>query len=344
MICMMKILHSADWHLDSPQPCLRKDLLSIPGKIAELAQQEHCDLVLLSGDLFDGPCSRESLDTVRAALKNISVPVFISPGNHDFCSPAFPWLTEGWPENVHIFTGSTITSIAVPELHCRVYGAGFQSMDCPSLLTDFHADCQELYAIGVFHGNPIQLNSPYNPVTAQQLRESGLDYLALGHIHKRGSFRSGSGLCAWPGCPMGRGFDETGEKGVLLVTLAETAQAEFVPLALPQFHDLTLEVSEDPVADLRRCLPPVSSADHFRVTFTGEAQGINTAALRAAFSHLADLQLRDRTQPPVDLWVNAGEDTLEGIFFDLLRQQGKTGELAAKISRRILQGQEVVLP
>ena len=65
----MKILHSADWHLDSPQPGLRQQLKSIPGKIAELSRREGCDLVLLSGDLFDGPYTRESLDAVRTALK-----------------------------------------------------------------------------------------------------------------------------------------------------------------------------------------------------------------------------------------------------------------------------------
>ena len=341
---MMKILHSADWHLDSPQPGLRQQLKSIPGKIAELSRREGCDLVLLSGDLFDGPYTRESLDAVRTALKEMAVPVFISPGNHDFCSSATPWLTEIWPENVHIFTTATVTSVAVPELSCRVYGAGFQSMDCPGLLEGFRADCAERYALGVFHGAPLKQKSPYNPITSQQVENSALDYLALGHIHQTGSFRAGSTLCAWPGCPMGRGFDETGEKGVLIVTLAETAHAEFIPLGYPQFHDLTVEVQGDAAIALGKALPPIYQADHYRITLTGEAEKIDTAGLKSAFSHLPNLQLRDATQPPVDLWRGAGEDTLEGIYFDLLRKQGTQGELAAKISRRIINGQEVVLP
>ena len=56
--------------------------------------------------------------------------------------------------------------------------------------------------------------------------------------------------------------------------------------------------------------------------------------------------------PPVDLWANAGEDTLEGIYFNLLRQamEGQDEEtcrkiaLAARISRQLLLGQEVKLP
>ena len=58
---MIKLLHSGDWHLDSPfqgrteaqASVLRRELLSIPEKLATLSQRENCDLVLLSGDLFD---------------------------------------------------------------------------------------------------------------------------------------------------------------------------------------------------------------------------------------------------------------------------------------------------
>ena len=58
---MMKILHSADWHLDAPMSgkteeqarFLRQELSKIPEKIATLAQTDHCDLMLLAGDLFD---------------------------------------------------------------------------------------------------------------------------------------------------------------------------------------------------------------------------------------------------------------------------------------------------
>ena len=53
---MIKILHSADWHLDAPlrgKAPLKKLLLTIPDKIARICKQEQCDLVLLSGDLFD---------------------------------------------------------------------------------------------------------------------------------------------------------------------------------------------------------------------------------------------------------------------------------------------------
>lgn len=352
---MMKLLHSADWHLDSPfqgrdgdqSAFLKAELLKVPGKIAALCREEGCRILLLSGDLFDGPYTRESLDALRNALEDAAVPAFIAPGNHDFCGTAAPWTNEHFPGNVHIFTRPAMESVVLPDLDCRIYGAGYRSMDCPPLLEGFRADCGERYAIGILHGDAAQSSSPYCPVTREQVLTSGLDYLALGHIHKTGSFRVGPALCAWPGSPMGRGFDELGDRGVLVVTLEERAEAEFRPLDTVRFHDLETELS-----GLPGLLPPVECPDFYRVTLSGEAGEFDLAALYAEYAHLPHLQLRDRTVLPVDLWAAINDDTLEGTYFRLLREALSDADeagkekirLAARISRQILDGQEVKLP
>ena len=58
----LRILHSADWHLDSPfsslppqaREGLRQAQRKLPGLVGQLLRQEECDLALLAGDLFDG--------------------------------------------------------------------------------------------------------------------------------------------------------------------------------------------------------------------------------------------------------------------------------------------------
>lgn len=353
---MIKILHSADWHLDSPLlfrdprqvECLREAARRLPDTLVQLCQDHSCDLVLLSGDLFDGAYTAESCQRLRTALAQIKVPVFISPGNHDHIGHDSPWLSEHWPENVHIFMHPAIESVALPHLDCRVYGGGFTDMDCPPLLESFSAQQTETYAIGILHADPTQVNSPYCPVTTEQVRASNLDYLALGHIHKGGSFHAGKTLCAWPGCPMGRGYDELGEKGMLLVTLDETVQTRFLPVSAPQFHDMEVPADQN----LHELLPPVGNNDFYRITFTGQGSPVNTQQLLQEFSHFPNLSLRDKTTPPTDLWGSAGEDTLEGMYFKLLQDGMQTEDevqqrrirLAAQISRQILDGQEVVLP
>ena len=347
----MKILHSADWHLDSPLQghtpeqtvLLRKALLAVPGKIAQLCRNERCDMMLLSGDLFDGPYTVDSLNALKEALTEAAVPVFIAPGNHDFLGADSPWLTQSWPENVHIFTQPVLTSVEGPG--CTVYGAGFTSMDCPGLLEDFHTD--EKPALCVLHGDPTQVNSPYCPITRKQAENSGLTYLALGHIHKGGQFQAGNTLCAWPGCPMGRGYDEQGEKGVLIVTIEDSVSARFVALDTPHFYDL--ECAPEALA---QSLPAVGSEDFYRVTLTGESEPVELHALYSQYARFPNLELRDKTVRPVDPWLSAGEDSFEGTYFRLLQealegqdeQTQKRIRLAARISRKLLDGQEVVLP
>ena len=350
---MIKILHSGDWHLDSPfqgrtdaqAADLRRELLQIPGKLAALCKEEGCDLVLLSGDLFDGAYTPATYRVVYEALQAMQVPVFISPGNHDFISPDSPYEKELWPENVHIFKKQTIEWVDIPERNLRVYGAGFQSMDCPPLLDDLRAEGN---AVGVFHGDPTQPNSPYNPVTGSQVAQSGLKYLALGHVHKGDAFQVGDTLCAWPGCPMGRGWDEEGRKGALIVTLDGSTQADFVPLHTPQFHDISVDYSQG----IASVLPAVANEDFYRVTLTGEAESVDLDALQAEFSQFPNLVLRDQTAAPLDIWTGAGEDSFEGVYFGMLRDALEAAAdeekekilLAAKLSRQLLEGQEVRLP
>lgn len=353
----LKLLHTADWHLDAPfaafPPQVRGQLRRAQGKIpallGEILRREHCSLALLAGDIFDGIPSRETVEALKRELSCWGVPVCISPGNHDFCGLDSPWR-ENWPENVHIFTGD-MDYLEFPELNCRVYGAGYQSMDCPPLLKHFRAEGNARWCLGLLHGDPRNLNSPYCPVTAAQVRESGLDYLALGHIHSAGSFRAGDTLCAWPGCPMGRGWDETGEKGALIVNLDQTVSAVPVSVPLPGFYDLTLQVKGDALEALEDALPPVQSPNLYRVTLTGCGE-VDIASLKRRFAHLAWLELRDETEEERNPFDDAGQDSLRGVFFRLLQEQLEGADaqqeeiirLAASLSARLLDGKEVELP
>lgn len=356
----MKLLHSADWHLGSPlggfepvqREMLRQALRSVPGQIARLCRREGCDLMLLAGDLFDGPPDADSVAAVREALEEAAVPVLIAPGNHDWYDARSVWATESWPGNVHIFSRAAVESVSLPEQDCRVYGTAFEGMDCPGLLEGIRAAGPERFRIGVLHGDPTQSASPYCPITSAQIAASGFDYLALGHIHKSGTVTAGKTLCAWPGCPMGRGFDETGAKGVLLVTLEQTAGLRFVPLEVPVFHDLETEAGEDPAAAVAALLPGAESRDFYRITLTGPAEKPDLAALGRRFAGYPNLTLRDRTVPVQDLWRGAEEDSLEGVYFRKLRDlaRGEDPEtreialLAARMSRDLLDGREVTLP
>ena len=357
---MIKLLHTADWHIDSPlrnftdlqRRELRSSLLELPGKIADLCIREGCDLVLLAGDVFDGPYSREGYEAVYRALERMEVPVFVTPGNHDPYRELSPWARECWPENVYIFKRPEITSFSIRELDCRIYGAAYLSAECPALLEDFRAECDERHALLVLHADPVNSDSPYCPVTAAQVREAGVDYAALGHIHTLGRFEAGAGLCVWPGCPMGRGFDEAGVKGVCIAELDDSVSLRFVPLDVPRFREYTVTVPADPADAITDVLPPEGSRDHIRVRLTGEISAGATDGLALRFGDFPNLTILDETVVAGNVWDNADDDTLTGMFFRILRDgtgeadpdTARTLELAARIGRKILEGREVELP
>lgn len=358
---MIKVLHSADWHMDAPlrqfdeprRKFLRQQMLAMPGKIADLVRREDCNLCLLSGDIFDSHSyTPEGVEAVRRAVRDMQVPVLLSPGNHDYYSENSPWFRESWPENLHIFKKQELSSVAFEDLDCRVYGAAFTGPQCPALLEGFQAGCDERYALLVLHGDPLTADSVYDPVTAAQVREAGLDYAALGHIHAAGRFAAGAGMCAWPGCPMGHGFDETGSKGVLLAELDEGVSLRFLPLDVPKFYEYSVEAGDDPAGAVAKVLPGVGSMDFYRVRLTGEVRGNVLERLEGKFEDFPNLTLVNETVPLTDVWESAGADSLEGLIFQTLKdaREGKDPqtvrelELAARITRRLLRGQEVELP
>lgn len=362
---MIKFVHAADLHLDSPfhslppekAVLLRQEQRTLVEELISLCNAQEADLLLLSGDLFDSASVyRQTIQTLQRAFSSCRAQIFIAPGNHDFVAPGSPWTTQAWPENVHIFQENTVKFVDLPLLACRIYGAGFTSANCPGLLEGFHADDSLAYNLMVLHGDVEQVNSPYNPIRAEQIAVSGLDYLALGHVHSfSGSRRAGKTVYAWPGCSMGRGFDETGEKGVICGTVdASGCQIRFVPLARRRYEILPVLIENDPLQSIFNVLPANTQSDCYRILLTGETEQPDVAALYSALEErFFSLDIRDATVPTVDLWAACGEDSLKGLFlqsikaeFDRETDQDRRHLLqqAAQLGLDLMEGREVSLP
>ncbi len=334
---ILKILHAADLHLDSPFEALpagkaairRAEQRRLLGALAELAAAEEVDLVLLSGDLLDSNSSYfETGEELVACLRRMAVPVFIAPGNHDPYVPGSPYARLRMPENVHVFTENALRSVVLPELNARVYGAAFTGRSSPALLTDFRAaDEPGVWKLLCLHGefgNPL---SSYDPVTEEELAASGLSYAALGHIHTASGLRkAGDTWFAWPGCPEGRGFDECGEKTVNLVTLDDAGGCELktASVSARRYAILPVDVTgADPLLAVITQLPDDTVRDVYRIVLTGETE--SAPDLRKLYANLSEmffeLQLRDETRLRRSVWESAGEDSLRGIFLKKLRQR-----------------------
>ena len=332
----LRILHAADLHLDSPFEALgarqaarrREEQRALLLKLPELAARHGARLILLSGDLLDSDSAYpETARALSEVFEGCAARVFLAPGNHDYYSKNSPYARIRFPENVHIFKEPRLTFVDVPELNVRVWGAAFADRRCGALLRGFHArragDRAEVLCLHGEVGNPA---SAYNPISAEELAASGLDYAALGHVHQYSGLRSaGDTAYAWPGCPEGRGFDECGEKGVILAEVEPgQVKAAFLPLNGRRYERLTVNVErQDPVEAVLAALPEDSARHIFRLTLTGECdRAPSLPMLRRALEGKAfALDLRDETRLRADLWAYADEDTLRGLFLKRLKQQ-----------------------
>ena len=146
---MIRLLHGADLHLDSPFQALgrekalqrRSEQRRLLGRIGDIARERQADLAVFSGDLFDS--ENVFSDTGRIleeVLSGLDIPVFIAPGNHDWYGSRSAWTRLSFGENVHIFTRPEITCAALPDLGVRVWGSAFTG----KYRTPPHADKQKI--------------------------------------------------------------------------------------------------------------------------------------------------------------------------------------------------------
>ena len=336
---MLKFIHAADFHLDSPFGALttqqaaarRRESRELAFRLANYVNQQGIDLVLLAGDLFDSNSAfRETGEQLAQAFGQMRARVFVAPGNHDWYGPGSPWLTVNWPENVTIFRENLLTAVDIPEWNLTIHGAAFTGdQQTAGFLAGFAAPEDGRTHIGLLHGEVDPAEDRYGPIRREEIAGSGLTYLALGHIHKRTEpFRCGGTLCAWPGCPEGRGFDELGEKGFYQGTLENGAVSlRFVPFARRRYEILEVDVTgKDPRAALEAALPPDTAQHLYRILLTGETGegGANAPALREALAdRVYALDIRDHTRMAEDVWKREHEDSLRGLFLRELRAKWK---------------------
>ena len=358
---MLKLIHGADFHLDAPFAAIspekarqrRAEQRQLLSRLADLAEEEGADLVLLSGDLLDGgETYQETVEALSHALGQIKAPVFIAPGNHDPYGPRSAYAGTAWPDNVHIFTSVQPEGVELPELGCVVHGAAFTTPQADrSPLMGFTAPRDGGIHLMALHGD-VDGKGRYGPIDPADIAASGLTYLALGHIHAcSGLQKAGDTWWAYPGCPEGRGFDETGDKGVLAVTVDDggAVSAEFVPLAGRRYEILTVDVTgaESPAAALEAALPAAPTGDCCRIVLTGERDTPpDIAALTAlAEPYYYSLTLRDHTRQRRELWARSGEDSLTGLFLRTLKSGQPEGlELAAQFGLAALENGEDPCP
>lgn len=350
----VKVLHCADVHIGACESFLgskakqrQAETLRTFQRIVDTAKEENVQIFLISGDLFD------SLDIeysyIREVLSSISsapeIKFFYSAGNHDPYTPDAPFRKAVTPQNLYIFdTKDSVFSFE--DIGVRVYGRSFKEVyDKGEEIFSLVPPEDDFINIMCIHGElTSDRNSQYCPITQQFIKESGMDYIALGHIHKCTDIgKLGKTNFAYCGCPEGQGFDESGKKGVLLGNISKSgAQLSFVPQSL-RMHivesvDITgavsaAEVSEKITAQLSDGYGEKYADNLYKIVLSGTSpeSGINCDEIAARLSEtLYFVKLKDKTAPETDLSVLSKEPSLKGIFVKKMLEKIESADESQK--------------
>ena len=335
----VKILHCADIHIGAALSYLgdaasrrRYETLLTFERIIDTALREGVKIIAAAGDIFDSNKTEDSF--INAVFDKIaSVPeikVVLALGNHDPLSADSPFKTRKLPQNLFVL-GDKDDFITFDDLKTRVYGRSF---------SDVYLKGEESFSIippedgwvnlMVLHGElRSDLNSNYNSVTANFIKQSGMDYIALGHIHKRTEPQKlGNTYYAYCGCPEGQGFDETDEKGVYIGEIGKKiCDLSFVPMSkrrhICEKIDVTginssAEVSAAVITALREKYGAEYSENLYKIELTGsKAEDFNLNLTEIASRVLGEVyfaKIKDKTELLIDTVKLSNEISLKGLF------------------------------
>lgn len=272
----VKLIHCADVHLHSrlnthlsvQQSKERNgELVSSFVNMVEYGHRHGVSAVLIAGDLFDGASVPQSLqNTLIHIMKEYSEMMFFYlRGNHDENSV----LAGTWEEagNLYCFQPDTWTSFSIPLSNGNLTITGMELTQHSSLnglqLSSDDINIVMLHGQIRNYGKPDGMNIPL-----KQLEDHNIDYLALGHIHsyEQGILRPDGTWC-YAGSMEGRGFDEPGEHGFVMLEVDEenrTVHSSFIPFATRTVHVIDVDVSD--------CCTSVQMMQKAKMMITGDMQ------------------------------------------------------------------------
>lgn len=347
---MFSFLHLGDLHLDSPFAAFsaaqaatrRARQYEALEALLRTGVDRGAQMVLIAGDVFDNPSPRaEAVARFFGILSALSVPVVIAPGNHDYYTAGGFWDAPTRPQNVAVFTTSSLSAFDFPAWGVTVYGYAFvgESADAVDI---GHAQNLRTGRVNLLlaHADITSPISAYAPLSAAQLEQSGYHYAALGHIHKPVPLKKyGATVAAYSGFFAGRGFDELGAGQARFVEIeGETVREYVLKSEADTFERRVLDCTGATSGEeIRRAViaylesEQLSPRTALRLVLEGDV-GVECRADVAQISHagrdLALFEVQDRTLPLYDAAYLEKSLTVQGAFYRALlpRLQSKDAE------------------
>jgi DNA repair exonuclease SbcCD nuclease subunit len=367
----MRFLHTSDWQLGmtraflTPEASARFSQARIDAiaTLGRLAAEHQAKFIVVAGDVFESSqISRETLVRTLEALKQLPVPVFLLPGNHDPLDGASIFSTKEFrdaPEHVIVIRDQT--PIPVPGAEgVEVVGAPWRTRHpnadlCAELAAALDPAPAGVTRIAVCHGQTDNLSPDLSQPAIiglaraeTALREGRFHYLALGDRHSVTPVGE-TGRVWYSGAPVATDFVEEDPNQALLVD-ADAGRCEVTPLAVGDWHFVAEHFTVDDADDVERFRSwlddlPGKERTAVKVGFTGSVNLATAGALDEVMETrrelFASLRLRERT---TDLAVVPDEPDQDSVSlagyakatWDELLAQSKEGDETAGDALRLL--------
>ena len=205
------IVHASDLHVDDDRIAAKHAGDGTAGLRATLATARSlgADLVILAGDTFDNHMVRPAtIERAGRLLADAGLPIVVLPGNHDPIHADSVYTAGGFAAipNVSIFGMTHDRSVAFPEHDLELWGNPHHDYLDMVPLRDPHPRTTR-WQIAVGHGHyepPETWHNPLRPswlISDAMIRDTGADYVALGHWDRAAQVGCGAVPAYYSGSP-----------------------------------------------------------------------------------------------------------------------------------------------
>ena len=343
----MKIIHTADIHLDSPLSQVkdsvkrRFELLKALANLSEYAENNDVSAIIVAGDLFDDKfTTAQTVESVADIIGKSSACWYVLQGNHGDSSPYLQLNARC--RNLNLF-GDDWTCYDIQNVTIcgrELGGADKERYAELRLRTD-------RYNIVTLHGDVD--DDSYGVIDGKALAKSGANYVALGHRHALQQFKFGTVRACYSGVLEPRGFDETADTGFILID-TDKDEIRFVSQAIRRVVTVTVDVSGigGDIALQRAISDAVqgeSPRNYLNVLFVGVLSSdvhLDMVARDSLNDKFFALRLEDKTTSPYDWNALAEEVSLRGEFVKLALKisDESTRSDVLKFGMNMLNGEE----
>ena len=355
----MKLIHTADIHLGSKMDSRfnrdisderKSELRNTLKRLVMYAKENQVAIIMLCGDIFDSDSPyKKDKDFFYSLIRSTpEIDFLYLKGNHD----THDNVLEEIPENLKLFsdkwTSYTYGNVIISGIELCASNASSYSASL-SLTKDS-------LNIVMLHGQLSDSTGSGN-IQLKKLKNKNIDYLALGHIHKPSEGRIDErGEYVYCGCLEGRGFDEPGEHGFVLIdTDGGKIAHKFIPFAQRRIHETDVDISGSKNA--YEAYKKVSGSvkfnkqDLFRINLTGEIEFDVERLAVDVERMLADscyfISVKDRTGKKINISQYENDLSVKGEFVRMVYAQADISDedkmTIINCGLRALNGKEIDL-